>query len=276
MRALWFVALFAGLGASIFAEQQTSPSAPPPVPDAQPAKVMVYTMGPGVTAPELIPVIQAPIPNEKCKKKVNAEILLSTYIDAAGVPNNITLLQPNGSELDEMAFKIVAEDRFKPGTYNGAPVAVAMTAEVTLRTCIEEKEDSSGRKTNQMRLRSLPEQQFKPLDNPPMEAVLSPGAINTFKMAGGVSPPRILIDATPEFTDEARRAKYQGVCIVSLIVDAHGMPQNVRVVRPLGMGLDEKAVEAAKKFRFKPAMKNGVPVPVTINIEVNFRLYEKR
>ena len=76
-----------------------------------------------------------------------------------------------------------------------------------------------------------------------------------------------------EFSDEARRAKYQGVCLISLIVDAQGNPQNPRVVRPLGMGLDEKALEAVRKYKFKPAMKGGTPVPVMMSIEVNFRLY---
>jgi len=56
-------------------------------------------------------------------------------------------------------------------------------------------------------------------------------------------------------------------------VDAHGYPENPRVVRSLGMGLDEKALEAVQRYRFKPAMKDGKPVPVTILVEVNFRLY---
>ena len=76
-----------------------------------------------------------------------------------------------------------------------------------------------------------------------------------------------------EFSDEARRAKYQGVSVVSLIVDAHGLPQRIRVVRKLGMGLDEKAVEAVKQYKFKPSMYQGKPVPVEITIEVNFHIY---
>jgi TonB family protein len=78
-----------------------------------------------------------------------------------------------------------------------------------------------------------------------------------------------------EFSDEARKAGRQGIVLVSLIVDTHGRPQEIKVVRPLGMGLDEKAVEAAGKYRFKPAMKNGEPVPVTVIVEVNFRLYRR-
>lgn len=60
---------------------------------------------------------------------------------------------------------------------------------------------------------------------------------------------------------------------VSLIVDAHGNPQSLRVVRPLGMGLDEKALEPIRKYRFRPAMKDKKPVAARITIEVDFRLY---
>jgi periplasmic protein TonB len=95
-----------------------------------------------------------------------------------------------------------------------------------------------------------------------------------YRVGGGVSAPVALNSVEAEFSDEARRAKYQGVCLISLIVDAQGNPQNPRVIRALGMGLDEKALEAVRKYKFKPAMKDGkTPVPVMISVEVNFRLY---
>ena len=90
---------------------------------------------------------------------------------------------------------------------------------------------------------------------------------------GGVSNPVLIYAPDPEFSDEARRAKYQGVCVLELIVDAQGNPQRVHVVRPLGMGLDEKALEAARQYKFKPAIYQGHPVAVIIEIEVNFRIY---
>ena len=93
-------------------------------------------------------------------------------------------------------------------------------------------------------------------------------------IGGRVSAPVVLHSVEAEFSDEARRAKYQGVCLISLIVDAQGNPQNIRVARALGMGLDEKAIEAIRQYKFKPAMKDGkTPVPVMITIEVDFRLY---
>jgi TonB family protein len=93
------------------------------------------------------------------------------------------------------------------------------------------------------------------------------------RIGGGVSEPKLVYSIDPEFSDEARRNKYQGKVIVSIIVDVQGNPQNPRVVRALGEGLDEKAIEAIKQYRFKPAMKNGKPVPVMMNVEIDFRLY---
>jgi TonB family protein len=96
----------------------------------------------------------------------------------------------------------------------------------------------------------------------------------TYQLGGGDSPPVLIYSVDPEFSDEARRAKYQGICLISLIVDAQGNPVNPHVIRALGMGLDEKALEAVRKYKFRPAMKGRkTPVPVPITIEVNFRLY---
>ncbi len=94
-----------------------------------------------------------------------------------------------------------------------------------------------------------------------------------FHVGGGVSAPRVIYQVDPEFSEEARKAKYQGTCTLMLVVDANGRPTNIRVANSLGMGLDEKAIEAAKKWRFEPAMKNGHPVAVEIALEVDFHLY---
>ncbi len=94
-----------------------------------------------------------------------------------------------------------------------------------------------------------------------------------YHSGGNISNPVIKHAPAPHFSDEAKKAKYQGVVVVGLIVDAQGNPQSVRVVRPLGMGLDEEALKAVRKYKFKPALKDGqTPVPVSINIEVNFRI----
>jgi len=94
-----------------------------------------------------------------------------------------------------------------------------------------------------------------------------------YRVGGGVSAPHVLYDPDPEYSEEARRAKYQGTVVVWAVVGADGRTRELRVSRSLGMGLDAKAIEAVRQWRFAPAMKDGQPVAVQINIEVNFRLY---
>jgi periplasmic protein TonB len=94
-----------------------------------------------------------------------------------------------------------------------------------------------------------------------------------FKVGGGISAPQALSTPDPEYTEEARNAKTQGTCILWLIVDDQGRPRDIRVVRGLGMGLDAKAIEAVKQWKFQPALKDGRPVNVQISVEVGFRLY---
>lgn len=91
--------------------------------------------------------------------------------------------------------------------------------------------------------------------------------------APGVTPPRLTFDPDPTFSNAARQRKFQGVAVVGLIVDAHGEPHQVHVVRPLGMGLDELAVATVRRYKFAPAIYQGRMVAVEINIEVNFRIY---
>jgi periplasmic protein TonB len=94
-----------------------------------------------------------------------------------------------------------------------------------------------------------------------------------YRVGGGVSAPRTLYAPDPDYSEEARKAKYQGTVVLWTIVGPDGKPREIRVVRSLGMGLDEKAVEALRKWRFAPAYKEGQPVAVQINVEVNFQLY---
>jgi TonB family protein len=92
-------------------------------------------------------------------------------------------------------------------------------------------------------------------------------------VGAGVSAPQLINRVQPEFTDEARQAKYTGVVEISLIVDGNGNPENIQIVRHLGMGLDQKAVDAVKQYKFRPAVYQGHPVPVRLVVDVDFRLY---
>src|SRR5437588_9690292 len=94
-----------------------------------------------------------------------------------------------------------------------------------------------------------------------------------YRVGGGVSAPRIIYQPDPEYSEEARKAKYQGTVILWVVVGPDGKVHDVRIARSLGLGLDEKAMEAVRTWKFDPARKDGQAVAVGVNIEVNFHLY---
>ena len=84
--------------------------------------------------------------------------------------------------------------------------------------------------------------------------------------------PKVIYKVEPEYSEQARKAKVQGSVIVTATVGIDGRLRDIRVVTPLGLGLDERAVEAVSLWRFQPATADGKPVPYPVQIEVNFRL----
>jgi TonB family protein len=93
-----------------------------------------------------------------------------------------------------------------------------------------------------------------------------------YHVGGSVLAPRALSTPDPEYTEQAREAKLQGLCVLRVIVGADGKPRDIHVIRSLGMGLDEKAIAAVSQWAFSPATKDGLPVPVQISVQVTFRL----
>jgi len=94
-----------------------------------------------------------------------------------------------------------------------------------------------------------------------------------FHVGNGVSAPTPIYTPEPEFTEEARKAKYQGVVVLSGIIGVDGRVHNPRVVRSLGMGLDERALEIVKLWKFNPGKKDGRAVDVEMGLEISFNLY---
>lgn len=93
------------------------------------------------------------------------------------------------------------------------------------------------------------------------------------KVGGEVKPPRAIYAPDPKYTEAAQQCKYQGTVVLWLVVSEQGLPTDIRIARVLGLGLDEEAVAAVSRWKFEPAKRNGEPVAVQINVEVNFRLY---
>jgi TonB family protein len=266
---------------------QPVPAAPAAAPTATATTsanddLTIHYKGAGVTAPEFLSINGTFDAIDHCKKLDGEEQILIA-VDRAGTPQTIMLLKVLGNDLDEMAQHVVELDKFKPGTADGAPSIVAVAVKMDLQACRMEKTNEQGRKRDYVQLRSAPKQVFELVEAPRYaltELPPAPGSAawnklhqGLYRIGGGITAPIILHQVDPAFSDEARKAKYQGVCLISIIVDVNGNPQNPRIVRPLGMGLDMKAIEAVKQFRFRPAMKGKTPVPVQITVEVNFRLY---
>jgi TonB family protein len=95
---------------------------------------------------------------------------------------------------------------------------------------------------------------------------------NAYRIGGGVSAPTVIHKVEPEYTNEARAAGLQGTVMLFVVITPDGRATDIKVVRPLGKGLDQAAIESVEKWKFKPGLKDGTPVPVQATIEVNFRL----
>jgi TonB family protein len=111
-----------------------------------------------------------------------------------------------------------------------------------------------------------------PASDPAVPAQSAPqqySGVPVRKIGGGVTEPELIHKTDPE----SKKAKFNGIVLVNFIVDAKGKPQNVRVLRGVGMGLDEEAIKAVKQYKFKPAMEDGKPVPVGLNVEINFQMF---
>jgi TonB family protein len=92
------------------------------------------------------------------------------------------------------------------------------------------------------------------------------------RIGKGVSPPRLLSKVEPEYSEEARRARLNGAVVLYVVVRPNGHADSFKVIRSIGLGLDEQAIASVERWRFQPGEKEGQPVSVQATIEVNFRL----
>jgi TonB family protein len=155
-----------------------------------------------------------------------------------GTTTQAHVLRGIGGPAADAAMRAVETWRYLPASRNGRPVAVK--GEIQL-AC------ASGQASSEP-------------------------AVPVFRVGGGVTAPRLQFKIEPEYSEEARRAKYQGTVTLSLDVGEDGYAHNIYTLRMLGLGLDEKAVEAVRQWHFQPGTKDGMPVRVHATIEVNFRL----
>jgi len=238
----------------------------------------IPSSAPVLIQPQLLPFQRTLVSADTCKEEAYGTVSLSLVVDRHGMPGNITVVNPSGSSIEKLALRLVAEDTFKPATLRDQAVELKGSVSISILACFVPGQDQAGNPTEFLRLKRQPVQvlgQFSSIQSP--ESLDRPAtslpvdATSHHGIPPGVIPPVPRNHVEAEFSDQARREHFSGVCLVSVTVDSEGRPQDPHIVRAIGHGLDAKALEAVKKYHFKPATKDGVPVPVQITVEVNFR-----
>jgi len=117
---------------------------------------------------------------------------------------------------------------------------------------------------------------FSEAGNPKVSATVRPlpqaDLGHVFKVGNGVTAPKPIYSPNPQYSKQAKKDKYQGNCVLSLVVGPDGKPYDVTVSRFLGEGLDEKAIEAVRNWRFQTGLKDGKPVAVAMQVDIHFIL----
>jgi TonB family protein len=228
-----------------------------------------YPYGSEVALPEILPFEVNLDPLKECKGRFDGRVKLSLEIDPAGLPQKIMFIEPHFDDLDRLALKIAAADRFKPGTLNGAPVPVLASLEVLVKSCILDSVDEDGNKEQNLRLREQPGQTLGRPGEPKVKTIVPDSEVSKHP---GVSAPVALNSVVAQYSPQGRQMHINGNCIVAVIVDEHGMPKNPHMEKGLEPSMDQNAMMAVEKYRFKPAIKDETPIPVKILVQVAFTL----
>lgn len=175
--------------------------------------------------------------------------------------------------LVQAALDAVKQWRYKPYFYNGEPAVVETNINVNFQLSDTPGQAHSNEPPANISSAETGSSKPSPAAQPSQNQD-SDQAPRAYRVGGGVTAPKLINAPDPVYSKEARKARYEGTVVLWMIVSTEGLPQDIKVQRALGMGLDEEAIRAVKQWRFEPATKDGKPVPVMINVEVNFRLRE--
>jgi TonB family protein len=280
MQLRFGIALYAGLVAmcAVSAGAQEKPADTNPSSSMASGKVKVYIPGNDVTAPEPIPRDYSSMLVSSCERTQSVKTELKLIVDATGSPKDVTADDSGDPSVALLLFQWMKTVRFKPALWNGNPVAAGISDHIQVVVCYAKESDAEGKTITRLHLYSAPIEKFSPWKDAPAELPIymtresSQSDEKTEHIGKSVTPPVAVYTVNPKYSDEARSKNVQGTCLLQIIVDAKGITQNPRIVKPIGYGLDEMAIDAVKQYRFKPATKDGKPVPVYMTIAINFRL----
>ena len=192
-----------------------------------------------VTMPEVIEYTTPPLYSDEARDRgIEGIVLLEVRVSADGHPGSLRVEKGLGFGLDENALLAVREWKFSPGQRSGKPVETTTEVRVEFSLRNAELNESIA---NDMATRVGP----------------------------GVVPPRIIHRVDPQYADGKTHAG-AGRVVLDAVIQENGVPKVVRVIRSLSWELDENAISALKQWRFSPAMKDGHPVKVRMNVEMTF------
>jgi len=212
----------------------------------------VYYAGPEVTAPKLVRTVIAPYPWDVPVKDVQGMTVMAMVIGADGMPAHIQVLHTHGDAFDQSALAAVQHSKFEPGRLGDKPVPVWIDVRVVFRAD---------------RSQAVPQVVITERDlAPPDESQLAGKNHKPFSY----TPPFPIHTVDADFADPFAKHPFVQVAIVEVVVSADGLPTEVRIRRGLFPGMDKKAVEAVKHYRFMPATSKGKPIEASRNIMVNF------
>ena len=211
----------------------------------------------GIVAGQIISKVNPVYPEEAKAQGIQGSVVLHAIIGRDGTIQELTVVS-GPPELTASAMDAVKQWTYQPYLLNGDPVEVDTT--ITVNYSLEGK--------------TAPPPPPPPPDNPHAAAYEINGPDGrVYQVGGSIRPPVATYAPDPQYTLAARKAKLSGNVVVALVVGPDGQPYNVHVARGLGNVLDQKAVEAVQQYKFNPATKDGEPVAVALNVQVNFQIF---
>ena len=189
-------------------------------------------------------------PKDALENKREGSVVLVLTVDDKGDVTNVSATSGD-EELVEASIKAIRDWKYAPFFID------SKVHQVTTVVTINFKIDDAGKPESTLSYKK------------PTTTVVG----DVFKVGNGVSAPKMIFSPDPDYTEEARRERYEGNCVLSAIVTPEGKTRDIHVTKAIGYGLDEKAIEALSQWRFRPAMKDGKPVAVQIAVEIGFHMY---
>jgi TonB family protein len=196
-------------------------------------------------------VVPQRLPRKLCKRN-----LVAVFSATLTTEGKLSELNPAGGseELEQFATDVLPRCRFSAVVKNGNPVQVPVLAVLRNDDIQLFRNDS-----------------FPTAPTEPIAEQITRGELFDPK-SGQMKPPKVTYAPDPQYSEPARILKFGGVGVLGLIVDGDGKVRDIWVSRKLGLGLDQKAIQAVRTWRFDPALKDGNPVPTIVNVEVTFRV----